>query len=98
MSEPQLPADSYEGARNLLSALMCGDMDTLQRQLERTADLPATPGLPWMEYERRELLAGITQRMRAAISRTPAHFFGCDVEVSVQLLEHMIGKQRLSIN
>ena len=90
MTQLQPRVDSGECARVLLEAWNRGDRTTLQRELENTALLQANADLPWMEYERCDLLAGIVENMRKAICRSPELPMGCDVEVSVQLLQHLV--------
>ena len=90
MAQQQTKVDSCERARLLLEAWNGGDRNTLQRQLESTAVLKPASDLPWMEYERWDLLAGIAENMRNAINRNPEVPQGCDIEVSVQLLQHLV--------
>ena len=90
MAQQQVRIDSTERARLLLEAWNGGDRNMLHRQLESTAALEPVSDLPGMEYERWDLLAGIAENMRNAISRNPEAPVGCDIEVSVQLLQHLI--------
>jgi hypothetical protein len=90
MAHQQTRVDSIESARLLLDAWNGGDRNTLHRQLENTVAIQPLSDLSGMEYERWDLLAGIAENMRNAINRNPEGPVGCDIEVSVQLLQHLI--------
>jgi hypothetical protein len=92
MTQLQLRSDSSEQARLLLEAWNGGDPTTLQRQLESAVRFQPAADLPWVEFERRDLLDGIVENMRNAINRASEGRLACDVEVSVQLLHHLVAE------
>jgi hypothetical protein len=92
MNQLQSKAGTSERARLLLEAWKCGDPARIQHQLETVAVLTPAAGLPWMEYERWDLLSGIVQSMRSAMGRGRDLPVSCDVEVSVQLLQHLVAE------
>jgi hypothetical protein len=94
MSQLQSTADSSERARLLLAAWNCGDPTTRLREVENAVVLQPAAGLPSMEYERWELLDGIAVKMRNAITCDYRRSAGCDVEVSLQLLHHLVAQGR----
>ena len=84
-----MSVESAERAQALLDALNCGDAQVLRHCLNRG---PASESafLTGVEYERRELLDGIVESLRAAMCHNYVGSTNADVQVSIELLRHLV--------
>jgi hypothetical protein len=91
MNQRPLSATSMRDAAALLDAWERGDLAGLNRHLnsKRFTDF-RVEGMTAAESERYELLHGIAESMRNTLDRGVLQTEGCDLEVSLELLRHMV--------
>jgi hypothetical protein len=86
----QSTAGTAEQARTLLDAWSRGDIDRFQNCLDAKPSLNPSAELPCVEFERRELLDSIIDNLRLASREKTLARAECEVQVSIQLLKHLV--------
>jgi hypothetical protein len=77
-------------AAALLSAWQTGDAVSLSRHLDSTLNTPIATDLCELERERHELVSGIAETMRDALAKSSGAIAGCDIEIPLKLLRHVV--------
>jgi hypothetical protein len=94
--EQLLSPTSTTCAAVLLDAWERGDFESLRGHLDSTLSSEPAGDLPQLECERRELVTGIAESMRDALRINATDVPGYDMEISVQLLRHLVRRHPVS--
>ena len=91
MPDPSATSDAARWASFILIAWNTGDLHQLESALERAADSCARPASTTLETERRELLAGVADRLRDDLGPKSGPLTGTEdsQQVCLNLLQHL---------